>query len=137
MNGVILIVGMIALTFGFCFLLSYRSKRQNRDLFKYLILLTLYSKGRATEANILFYLRWEIAEVNCRPTPILKEKNVSQILRECLAIKFITKDDSKQPFLFYELTEIGEIWTEDRMMTLIPSILEKNLQNIPSNGSHA
>lgn len=137
MNGVILIVAMLVFTFGFCFLLSRSSKRQDRDLLQYLILLILYRKGQATESDILLYLKIEISEANCSPVPIPKKKEVSRMLFQCLKIKFITQDDSKQPFLFYELTELGEIWTEDRMSVLAPSILRKHLHNTLSHRYHA
>ena len=127
MNGVILFVVVIGLTFGLCFLLSRSSKRQYRDLIQYLVLLTLYRRGQATESDILSYLKMMI-EACCSPPPIPKEKDVRRILSQCLKIKFITQNNSEQPFLYYMLTELGKVWVENKISAFVPSVLEKHSQ---------
>lgn len=113
MNGVILFMLVTALTYTFCWLLSYHSWRKTRDLFQYLILLEIYRQGRATQLEIFLYFKVNIPEVYSHITP--KKKDVSSILCQCLKTRFVTQDDSEQPFLYYELTELGELWVENKL----------------------
>ncbi len=133
MDGVILFFVVMGLVFSLCFFFSCLSKRKDRDLLQYLVLLTLYRKGQATESDILRYLKIEIIELKiemieacCSLLAIPKEKDVRWMLAQCLKIKFITQDDSEQPFLYYTLTELGEVWVENKISAFVPSVVRKN-----------